>query len=223
MKREITITTPIATACPHFRVGVIEATIDNNTDTNALWEAMESDIIAIKEQYPVAAINKRKHIAATRTAYKQLGKDPNRYRPSAEALCRRVVSGKELYRINMVVDLINWVSMRYGYSIGGFDAAQIEGNLALGVGEEGEPFEGIGRGVLNIAGLPVYRDSIGGIGTPTSDHERTKLATSTTQLLMLINDYAGGDDLADAMAFTTSILRTYAHATAIESTIIAVL
>ncbi len=222
MKTTIHISETIAKACPHFRIGAIEATIDNSLDTTALWQAMEREVTAIKEQYVMAAINKREEIAATRTVYKQLGKDPNRYRPSAESLCRRVVSGKELYRINMVVDLINWVSMRYGYSIGGFDAAHIIGNLTLGVGEEGEPFEGIGRGVLNISGLPVYRDSIGGIGTPTSDNERTKLASNTTQLLMLINDYSGGDNLESAIAFTTTLLQEYANASTIKSQIITI-
>ena len=50
---------------------------------------------------------------------------------------------------------------------------------------------GIGRGPLNIEGLPVYRDAAGRIGTPTSDHERTKLSLSTTRLLFLINAYDG--------------------------------
>ena len=37
--------------------------------------------------------------------------------------------------------------------------------MTLGVGREGEPFEGIGRGELNIAHMPVYRDAVGGVGT----------------------------------------------------------
>ena len=84
--------------------------------------------------------------------------------------------GIPLYQIDTLVDLINLVSLRTGHSIGGFDTDKIQGtHLELGIGKAGEPFEGIGRGVLNIEGLPVYRDSFGGIGTPTSDHERTKM------------------------------------------------
>ena len=83
---------------------------------------------------------------------------------------RRLMRGLELYRIDTLVDLINLVSLRTGYSIGGFDADKIQGNsLELGIGRAEEPFEGIGRGVLNIEGLPVYRDSAGGIGTPTTN------------------------------------------------------
>ena len=98
-------------------------------------------------------------IAATREAYKRCGKDPGRYRPSAEALRRRLMRGIPLYQIDTLVDLINLVSLRTGYSIGGFDADKIQGKtLELGIGKSGEPFEGIGRGILNIEGLPVYRD-----------------------------------------------------------------
>src|SRR5260370_10616200 len=46
-------------------------------------------------------------VEATRAAYKALGKDPARYRGSAEALLRRMVAGKGLPEINAVVDVIN--------------------------------------------------------------------------------------------------------------------
>ena len=91
--------------------------------------------------------------------------------------------GLELYQIDTLVDLINLVSLSTGYSIGGFDADKIQGDsLELGIGRAEEPFEGIGRGKLNIEGLPVYRDRAGGIGTPTSDNERTKMGLETRQM-----------------------------------------
>ena len=64
--------------------------------------------------------------------------------------------GLELYRIDTLVDLINLVSLRTGHSIGLFDADKIQGEqLELASGKADEPFEGIGRGPLNIEGLPV--------------------------------------------------------------------
>ena len=114
---------------------------------------------------------------------------------------RRTLQGKSLYQIDTAVDLINLASIAYGYSIGGFDADKIEGEvLTLGVGREGEPYEGIGRGQVNICGLPVYRDAVGGIGTPTTDHERTKLSLSTTHLLALVNGYDGDREQVERCA-----------------------
>ncbi|WP_301710491.1 phenylalanine--tRNA ligase beta subunit-related protein, partial [uncultured Duncaniella sp.] len=116
-------------------------------------------------------------------------------------------------RINALVDLINLVSLLSGYSIGGFDADRIQGEvLSLGVGREGEPFEAIGRGVLNIACMPVYRDSIGGIGTPTSDNERTKLDLSTRRLLMCVNVYGEEMPVEDTVRMIVDSLERFADA-----------
>ena len=80
----------------------------------------------------------------------------------------------------------------------------------MGVGREGELYHGIGRGELNIAGLPVYRDAVGGIGTPTSDEERTKIDLQTTRLLMIINGYSGYDGLEEAIDYAYRLLNQYA-------------
>ena len=142
-----------------------------------------------------------------------MGKDPNRYRVSSEALCRRVVKGMDLYRINTLVDLINLVSMCSGYSIGGFDADKIVGDMVtLGVGRHDEKFEGIGRGLLNVEGLPLYRDAVGGIGSPTSDEERTKITMSTVRLQMQINAFGEEMPLADTIDWSVSLLEKYASA-----------
>ena len=115
------------------------------------------------------------------------------------------------YVADTLVDLINLVSLRTGHSIGGFDADKIAGTgLELGIGKMNEPFEGIGRGVLNIEGLPVYRDAVGGIGTPTSDNERTKMGLETTHILAIVNGYNGKEGLQEAAEMIQTLLKKYA-------------
>lgn len=207
----------IRMAAPDLKVVAIEARVKNSDTSPELWSLIERTAHDIREVAELSDINKRPAIKATREAYKRLGKEPNRYRPSAEALCRRAVKGMELYRINTLVDLINLISMQSGYSIGGFDIDKIDGEvLRLGAGKENEPFEGIGRGELNIEHLPVYRDSIGGIGTPTSDNERTKLDISTTRLLMCINIYGEEMPVDDTVGLTVSLLEKFADASDIK-------
>ena len=100
-----------------------------------------------------------------------------------------------------------------GHSIGGFDLDKIQGDrLVLGIGRAGEPYEGIGRGELNIEGMPVYRDMAGGVGTPTSDNERTKISAETSRLLAIINAYSGEKGLEDAVGYMTSLLEEFAEA-----------
>lgn len=207
----------IRAVAPSLMVVTVEASVKNSETPDELWSLISRTACDIREVAALADINKRPAIRATREAYKALGKEPNRYRPSAEALCRRAVKGMELYRINTLVDMINLISMQSGYSIGGFDRDKIDGDvLTLGAGCENEPFEGIGRGQLNIEHLPVYRDAVGGIGTPTSDNERTKLDISTTHLLMCINIYGEEMPVDEVVGLTVSLLERYADASDIE-------
>ena len=217
---QIELSTEIKTACPELTVLTIACRVKNSPSDGALWQEIAAEEAAVKAACRLEEVNKWAPIKATRTAYKRLGKDPNRYRPSAEALRRRILRELPLYRIDTLVDLINLVSIRTGYSIGGFDADKIEGALTLGVGREGERYEGIGRGLLNIAGLPVYRDQVGGIGTPTSDEERTKISLETTSLLMIINGYSGSEGLKEAGDYALDLLRRYASAENVEVSVI---
>ena len=209
---KITVSNKIFLACPGFCFSAIICRANNSPYNEKLWEEMNAFSTDFRATYKMEDINKRKVIFATRQTYKNLGKDPNRYRPSAEALCRRIIKGINLYPIDTLVDLINFVSLKSGYSIGGFDFDKIRGHLELGIGAAGEKFEAIGRGLLNIEGLPVYRDEIGGIGTPTSDEERTKITAETTRLLMIINGYSGKEGLEEAASFSVELLKKYAGA-----------
>lgn len=212
----IQISEEIRERCPEFVGAAVFADVDNSQFSSELWQEIDRFIEDYRSRYTIDSIKQMPSIEATRTAYRRCGKDPSRYRPSGEALVRRTLQGKELYRVNTLVDLINLASIAYGYSIGGFDADKIVPDshlsLILGIGREGEPYEGIGRGPLNIAGLPVYRDALGGIGTPTSDHERTKLSLETTHLLTIVNGYDGNrQNTLSCAHFLQDLLRRFAH------------
>lgn len=214
---KIVIEDKIREICPAVRIGVVRAKVENSPTGDALWHEIEEASTRIRDSYELLWINKRPAVAATRNLYRRLGKDPNRYRVSSEALCRRVVKGMDLYRINTLVDLINLVSMGCGYSIGGFDADKIAGDtVTLGVGEQDEKFEGIGRGLLNIEGLPVYRDAAGGIGSPTSDEERTKITLETTHVQIQINAFGEEMPMDDTIRWTIDLLEKYAGAKDVE-------
>lgn len=197
--------------CPSFRGVAVYAQVTNTAFSEGLWQEINAFNRELTTTTATEDIKLNPSIAATREAYKRCGKDPSRYRPSAEALRRRLMRGLALYQIDTLVDLINLVSLRTGYSIGGFDADKIQGSsLVLGIGKADEPFEAIGRGELNIEGLPVYRDLIGGIGTPTSDHERTKMGLETTHILAIVNGYNGEEGLAQAAQMIQTLLKSYA-------------
>lgn len=209
---KVIVSDEIRNACPQFFGTAVYIHLKNSPSSPELWNEIDKTTEDFRERYTKDSIKDIASIQATREAYRRCGKDPSRYRPSSESLCRRILTGKDLYKVDTVVDLINLASMVYGYCIGGFDADKLQGDtLTLGIGREGEPYEGIGRGPLNIAGLPVYRDAAGGFGTPTSDHERTKLHDDTTSLLALVNGYDGNEHNVHATArFIISLAKKYA-------------
>ena len=208
---KVIVSNEIESVCPSFVGAAVEAQVVNSEFCQHLWDEIHALEEKFRKDLTTDSLKELPSIAATRSVYKACGKDPSRYRPASEQLIRRMLQGKELYQIDTLVDLVNLASIAYGYSIGGFDADKFVGDtLTLGVGREGEPYEGIGRGIINIAGLPVYRDAEGGVGTPTSDHERTKMTLATTHLMVLINGYDGNEERVLANAhFIQDLLRKY--------------
>ena len=208
---KIVVSREIESVCPTFVGAAVEAQVTNSSYCETLWDEIHALEDKYRQELTTESLKQLPSIAATRNVYKACGKDPSRYRPASEQLIRRMLQGKELYQIDTLVDLVNLASIAFGYSIGGFDADKFVGDtLTLGVGREGEPYEGIGRGPINIAGLPVYRDAEGGVGTPTSDHERTKMTLSTTHLVVLINGYDSNEERVIANAkFIQELLRRY--------------
>lgn len=208
---KIKVSDEIESVCPAFVGAAVEADVINTPYSEGLWGEINKMGDKYKSTLTTETLKNISGIAATRRVYRACGKDPSRYRPASEALIRRMLQGKTLYQIDTLVDLINLASIAFGYSIGGFDASKFVGEtLTLGIGREGEPYEGIGRGMINISGLPVYRDAKGGVGTPTSDNERTKIDINTKHLLVLINGYDGNEQNVRANAeYIQTLLQKY--------------
>lgn len=210
---EYLIDADIAGRLPDYRGLLMEARVSNSASSEALSAEMLDICTRLSGQYTIEMINRIPAIAATRAAYKACGKDPNRYRPSQEQLMRRIVRGLGLYKVNTLVDTGNMLSLLTGCSVGCFDADKVVGDaLHLGIGQRNEPYEGIGRGALNIEGLPVVRDAAGGIGTPTSDNERTKIELSTSRLLMTVHLFDPQIDSEQVIDTARTLFSKYCNA-----------
>ena len=216
----INIDPRILEACPETRIGLISATVVNAPTSDELWAEIEAAAGYIKQHYELLEINQRPAIAATRHLYRALGKDPSRYRVSREALCRRIIRGLGIYRLTTLIDVVNLVSIKSGYAISGLDGDRIEGDtLTMSVGTADDVYNGIGRGLLNIEGMPVYRDAMGPIATPTSDEERTKFTEQTVRAQININAFAPEMPLEESVLWMAELLKKYANATDVETAI----
>ncbi len=215
--QNIYISNILSKKVPGIQLSCIECDVKLEEKNELLWNEIQQKITELSSALKVEDISKIPTISSSRKAYKACGKYPARYRLSAEALLRRVIKRNEIYQINNVVDLLNRVSISTGFSIGGYDADKIEGDIIFGVGEKDEPYNGIGRGRLNIEFLPVFSDIKGAFGTPTSDSERTSVSLQTKRFLMIIIDFGTPAQLDNATNMAIELLLKYANASHINT------
>src|SRR5258708_15146057 len=191
----LTIDEALKAKCPKTSLGCVSAQVEAPISPPALIAELNNCEQAILTLLEPRAVLESPQILATRAAYKALGKDPARYRGSAEALLRRIIAGKGLPRINAVVDIINLVSVESRLPIGLYDLAHVQGDIVFRAGRAGETYKGIGKYDLNLEGLPVFCDALGPHGSPTSDSERTMVTSNTKHVLPVLISFNGKDGL----------------------------
>jgi DNA/RNA-binding domain of Phe-tRNA-synthetase-like protein len=196
---------------PSLTAGIMTGRVNNSTHDPALWKTILETTESLAPTLSPESIREMTFVKLGKDAYRKLGKDPNRYRVSSEALLRRLANGKGIYQINSLVDILNLVSIKTGITIGGFDLDKIMGGISLGIGKENEEFEAIGKGELNIHRLPVYRDSLGAIGSPTSDCVRTRITESTSRFMMIITGFFGDEGIVDCFNMLKDLISVYIY------------
>lgn len=209
----LTIEPDLLAACPHLAVATITAQVTITASPPELIGLLEAEERRVCQTYQLEDLAQIPALAGLRSTYKALGKKPQKYRGSSEALLRRVVKGQGLYQLNNIVEINNLLSMRSGRSVGSYNLDTLQVPLSFGIGQDDEPYQGIGRGSLNIAKLPVFRDQAGAFGSPTSDSERSKITPETQNLLMVIIGFDGDSGLAVQAEMAVALLSQFAGGT----------
>lgn len=217
MGKHLIIDAAMKQAWPAVRVGCFQYKVNVEKKNEDMWKYLKKDIFKkAKNDIFDYGVNEIPNIKESRAAYKAFGKDPSRYRVSSEALIRRIGQGKGLYEVNTVVDVNNLISIESGFSVGSYDAANIEDELVFRVGKPGETYKGIGKDDINIEGLPVLADEKGAIGSSTSDSERAMITEDAKEVLTLIYSFSDNKDLEKAMEYGKEYLEKYAGAQEVE-------
>ena len=217
---DIRIAAELKAKCPKAALGCVEAALETGATPPGLDEALRSCAGKIAKLPEPRAVLESSAILATRAGYKALGKDPARYRGSAEALLRRLIAGKGMPRINNVVDVINLVSVESRLPVGLYDLAYVEGAIEFRAGRAGETYKGIGKYDLNLDELPLFADERGPHGSPTSDSERTMVTEATKHVLAIIVSLGGVSPLDNAAKRMKELLETFCAAENVECKIV---
>ena len=208
----LSISREILTRCPQAALGVLQYDADVAASSPELLELFEQTLGQLAQRYTLGDIAQIPHIAATRVAYKALGKSPHEYRNAAEAMLRRVVKNSGLYHINNVVEVNNLISISSGYSIGSYDVSQLQGDVVLDRVGEGVHYDGIGKASVNIEFLPTLCDDLGPFGNPTSDSQRAMIQKGRRTVLSVLYAFDGTEDLAPWLDRFADLVRQWCGA-----------
>ena len=207
---KINIDLELKNKLPDFSVIAYTMTVDNNTT-----EDVDNLILMVKEKYtnfvPLTEVVTIPKIKVSRDGYKKLGKDPSHTRLACEALLRRMIKGFDVYRINDIVDLGNILSIETMRSVCVVDLDKIASDVTIRIGNKDDIYFGINRGQINVDKIPLYTDKIGPFGNPTSDTDRTKVTSSTENILIMIICF-NQEDMEKDEEILLSLYQKYANA-----------
>jgi DNA/RNA-binding domain of Phe-tRNA-synthetase-like protein len=217
---QITIDAKLKAKCPRTALACVTARVQPGPSPVPLLGEMNHRELEIQELPFPRGVLESPQVETVRKAYKALGKDPSRYRGSAEALLRRIVAGKGFPQINAVVDAINLVSVESRLPIGLYDLGHVTGEIIFRAGLAGETYKGIGKYDLNLEGIPLFADTAGPHGSATSDSERTMVTAETKEILAVIISFAGAEGLERWAQRMSALLTQHAAAQDVEIQII---
>jgi DNA/RNA-binding domain of Phe-tRNA-synthetase-like protein len=88
---------------------------------------------------------------AYRDFFWRVGIDPTKVRPAGEALTRRVLGGRDLPRLNTLVDAYNLASIETSIAVAAFDLQMVRAEaLLMRTAVRGEAFHGIGMNLPEV-------------------------------------------------------------------------
>ncbi len=182
----ISLSDEIQKRIPGLKLGMLKAENVLVQDEAVEFEQLFDQLRAyLTRSFSAEPLSSHPVVGHVRKMYRRVGWEPTRYRPSSEALARRILQNKGWYRINNLVDLANIVSARFHLPMGLYDLDKIQGAITLDVGRDGETYEGISKKLIHAEGKLILRDEIGIFGNPTADSQRTAITDSTLNILAI--------------------------------------
>jgi DNA/RNA-binding domain of Phe-tRNA-synthetase-like protein len=200
---------------PGVKLGIVEADgVAVGLAGPELVREIDAVCAGLRQKFTLDSLAQSDSVIAVRAMFRRWGVDASKYRPSSEALLRRVVQGKGLYCVSNIVDLSNLGSIETGWPYGVYNRKAIQPPVCLRLGATGESYEGIGRRVWHLAGRPVLADAAGPFGSPISDSTRTHIIEGVSEVLTVIYAPATASDavVSEAVAKQAQRLKAYAGA-----------
>ncbi len=206
---EIQLSPELSELIPDFKLGVIEY---QNITVGDSPQMLKGRLQLFQESIYFELENKNvtelPGIQEWRAIFKKTGKDPNRYRHSAEALYRRVKKQNYLNSVQSATDLNNFFSLQYQVPMGVYDADLTEGPVEIRIGGKNEEYIGLNGRVNSLHRLIISSDQKGPFGSPFVDSERTAVTNNTKNAMQLIY-LRPSTNLEEANKLTESLMNMF--------------
>ncbi|MFJ7755505.1 B3/B4 domain-containing protein [Peribacillus muralis] len=184
---EINISTDLSDKIPGFKVGII---IYDNIEVGPSPQMVKGRLQLFQEALFFDLEEKEftdfSGIKEWRAIFKATGANPSRYRPSVEALYRRIKKQNYLAPIHSATDLNNFFSLLYEVPIGIYDADKLKGDIAIKLGKDADGYVGLNGRFNSLENMIVSADHDGPFGSPYVDSERTKVTEETKSAIQII-------------------------------------
>lgn len=223
--RTISVSSEVLSAFPESRIGVlILSGLKNSVSCEALTDLLRSEEKRQKEVLAAQELPSLPELKAWRDAYRKFGSDPRDFRPSVESLLRRARGGsKPLPLINPLVDLYNYISIKYHVPVGAEDLQKIKGDIRLVIskGEEAGVTLGSSDPEQCYPGEVIYRDDESFLCRRWNwrEADRTKIEPGTTHAVLVIDTVGGigAEVLSQALDETQTLVARELEATIVRS------
>ncbi|TLS37993.1 B3/B4 domain-containing protein [Pseudalkalibacillus caeni] len=183
---EITISSAIKKELPDFKIGVV---LYHNIAVSESPQMLKGRTRFYQENLKIdlekVSFNTINEIKETRDLFKRLGVDPSKYRPSSEALFRRIKKGNNIPSVHSAADLNNLFSLQYRIPVGIYDLDKIVGPVTIRMGEENEVYDAINGRSTNLKGKLISADQNGPFGSPIVDSRQTAVTEQTKNALQI--------------------------------------
>jgi len=143
----------------------------------------------VKRKYSLDSLKDVSIFRSYRDFFWDVGIDPTKIRPAAEALVRRILAGKAIPMINNVVDSYNLASIKTEVALATFNRDELKGGLLMRTARRGERFHGIGMAEpMELNGMEVVISDEEKLVAvyPYRDADKSKVAAGTKNLLILV-------------------------------------
>jgi DNA/RNA-binding domain of Phe-tRNA-synthetase-like protein len=194
--------------------------LQSGPSPDALQEVYRAEQQATIARIGEKPLSELESLAVWRSAFRAFGVDPTQYRSAAEALLRRLTKKGDIPSINLLVDIGNLVSIRYGLPIAVVDRRAIKGAITVHFADGTETFTNLGQSEVDhpdvgevvftdedrtvVARRWCWRqsdqsgareDSTDVIITIEAHHAngRADVEAAVNDVLALLNEYAGGE------------------------------